>query len=83
MTQNLLNTIYEYYSSGELNNIYHTEIPEVTAFVKEYINPELQREQKAGLKIEAMFNAALAESARMEFVNGFKSCICLLIECFS
>lgn len=81
MEYGFLDVIYEYYSNGELNSICRESTPEVRAFVEEYIEPALQKERKAGFEMEAMFNAALAESAKQEFIQGFQACMHFMIEC--
>lgn len=80
MTQTFLNAIYEYYSSGGIESVKHRKIRETRRFYKAYIQSLLQTDRKAGFQMEAMFNAALAESAKMEYINGFKSCMRFLLE---
>lgn len=52
-------------------------------FIKEYINPlhgEISEEKS---KMADTFSSALAESERQGFRKGFKSCMKLMMDCFS
>lgn len=53
----------------------------VEAFDKKYILPLLKQKPKAGMKMEEMFNCALAEYEMLAFKNGFKACLQFIIDC--
>lgn len=80
MNLGILDFIYDGYSS---HSRLGKDIREVEAFNKKYINPQLEKNSKEGLRMEAMFNSALAESNVQSFKNGFKVCMYFMTECIN
>lgn len=82
MCGTLLDVIYEVYNV-ELNDREERKIQAIEDFRKEYVDSAFRQDSKAGMKIEAMFNRALAESDAQAFKDGFKACMLFMMECLS
>lgn len=82
MDLNFLDLIYEGCTYYCFNCGIVEKVEEVEEFKNKYIKPLLYQNSKAGMKMEEMFNSALAESDVHAFKNGFKTCLHFIIEYF-
>ncbi len=80
MNLNFLDLIYEEYTYYCLNCGIVEKVEEVEEFSKKYIKPLLKQNSKDGMKMEEMFNCALAESDVRAFKNGFRTCMHFVID---
>lgn len=82
MDYSMLEMMCEEYLNNSMDFVKYTKTEAEKKFGEKYIKPEIKKNPHSGMEMEEMFSSALADSAAQNFINGFKTCMYLIAECF-